>query len=404
MTGADASAWDARASPDWPLIEGVWGAHAGRLASPPVHPARSADARADGAVLRALAMPASPRRRPSARPSPVPSPPPEERGRAESSLSPPTGGRKHAQPSGRVKNELYKTELCKTFVETSGYCKYGAKCQFAHGHAELRPVRRHPRYKTRPCRNFISNGFCPYGVRCRFIHAVDLRDDDLDENDASSVSPDYPLPPTLAQSASPAAYALQVATQESLRLATAALSPMYNPDLFQRQQHSQHVQHQQHRPHQPYQQHQLQDLENRHDSGRFSDFGVPYDAGLGLYDAAAAAVATETLHPTSYSSPALDSLASDFLVALAPPSQLASRSASHAIPRGQALSQLDLSSYGNLISRNSVTLNDGSGSFPRNTSIEASSNALTAEFSSTRSRLPVFRSMNGEGAEHRPRS
>ncbi|GFH05584.1 uncharacterized protein HaLaN_00070, partial [Haematococcus lacustris] len=41
----------------------------------------------------------------------------------------------------------------------AGTCRYGHKCQFAHGAEELRPVPRHPKYKTevgadlepRPC-------------------------------------------------------------------------------------------------------------------------------------------------------------------------------------------------------------------------------------------------------------
>ena len=44
------------------------------------------------------------------------------------------------------------------------------KCQFAHGKDELRPVLRHPKYKTEICRTFHSTGTCPYGKRCRFIH------------------------------------------------------------------------------------------------------------------------------------------------------------------------------------------------------------------------------------------
>lgn len=71
----------------------------------------------------------------------------------------------------RIKNDLYKTEICRSFAENGGYCKYGAKCQFAHGEAELRPVRRHPRYKTKLCRNYSATGSCPYDARCRFIHA-----------------------------------------------------------------------------------------------------------------------------------------------------------------------------------------------------------------------------------------
>ncbi|KAG7478920.1 mRNA decay activator protein ZFP36L1-like [Solea senegalensis] len=66
----------------------------------------------------------------------------------------------------------YKTELCRTFEE-SGTCKYGAKCQFAHGMDELRGLNRHPKYKTEPCRTFHTIGFCPYGARCHFIHNAD---------------------------------------------------------------------------------------------------------------------------------------------------------------------------------------------------------------------------------------
>lgn len=63
----------------------------------------------------------------------------------------------------------YKTELCRSFTE-SGLCKYGGKCQFAHGADELRDLSRHPKYKTEPCRTFHTIGFCPYGIRCHFVH------------------------------------------------------------------------------------------------------------------------------------------------------------------------------------------------------------------------------------------
>jgi len=73
------------------------------------------------------------------------------------------------QRQGTLKPELYKTELCRKFQET-GSCRYGAKCQFAHGEAELRPVQRHPLYKTELCRMYHTLGHCNYGTRCRFIH------------------------------------------------------------------------------------------------------------------------------------------------------------------------------------------------------------------------------------------
>ena len=63
----------------------------------------------------------------------------------------------------------YKTELCRPFEE-NGTCKYGDKCQFAHGYHELRGLNRHPKYKTEFCRTYHTIGFCPYGPRCHFIH------------------------------------------------------------------------------------------------------------------------------------------------------------------------------------------------------------------------------------------
>ena len=39
---------------------------------------------------------------------------------------------------------LYKTELCRSWEE-KGTCRYGPKCQFAHGEDEIRKVARHPK-------------------------------------------------------------------------------------------------------------------------------------------------------------------------------------------------------------------------------------------------------------------
>ncbi|KAL5535229.1 hypothetical protein ACEPAF_3323 [Sanghuangporus sanghuang] len=64
---------------------------------------------------------------------------------------------------------LYKTELCRSWEE-KGSCRYGPKCQFAHGEEEIRKVARHPKYKTEICRTFWVSGSCPYGKRCCFIH------------------------------------------------------------------------------------------------------------------------------------------------------------------------------------------------------------------------------------------
>nr|XP_033794841.1 mRNA decay activator protein ZFP36L2 [Geotrypetes seraphini] len=79
------------------------------------------------------------------------------------------------QKSGaQINSTRYKTELCRPFEE-SGACKYGEKCQFAHGFHELRSLTRHPKYKTELCRTFHTIGFCPYGPRCHFIHNAEER-------------------------------------------------------------------------------------------------------------------------------------------------------------------------------------------------------------------------------------
>ncbi|XP_077409453.1 mRNA decay activator protein ZFP36L1b [Vanacampus margaritifer] len=79
-----------------------------------------------------------------------------------------------AGANSQVNSSRYKTELCRPFEE-NGSCKYGDKCQFAHGMHELRSLTRHPKYKTEPCRTFHTIGFCPYGPRCHFIHNPEER-------------------------------------------------------------------------------------------------------------------------------------------------------------------------------------------------------------------------------------
>ncbi|EFC42925.1 predicted protein [Naegleria gruberi] len=68
--------------------------------------------------------------------------------------------------------DRYKTELCRSWEET-GYCRYGDKCQFAHGRHELRLVTRHHKYKSELCNNYHYEGTCMYGIRCCFIHSID---------------------------------------------------------------------------------------------------------------------------------------------------------------------------------------------------------------------------------------
>lgn len=74
-----------------------------------------------------------------------------------------------AAAAANINTSRYKTELCRPFEE-SGSCKYGDKCQFAHGGHELRTLVRHPKYKTELCRTYHTIGLCPYGPRCHFVH------------------------------------------------------------------------------------------------------------------------------------------------------------------------------------------------------------------------------------------
>ena len=59
--------------------------------------------------------------------------------------------------------DKYKTELCKSWA-LNGFCRYGWRCQFAHGWHDLRWI--HPE----PCSRFVVDGHCIYGKRCYFQH------------------------------------------------------------------------------------------------------------------------------------------------------------------------------------------------------------------------------------------
>ncbi|GAA5795014.1 hypothetical protein HPULCUR_000365 [Helicostylum pulchrum] len=92
-----------------------------------------------------------------------------------------------AEPEKKQKS-LYKTELCRNWEETN-HCRYGMKCQYAHGAADLRELDRHPKYKTQKCRTFHNTGSCPYGNRCTFRHfnlpgdALEMKNRDREEEE-----------------------------------------------------------------------------------------------------------------------------------------------------------------------------------------------------------------------------
>lgn len=60
------------------------------------------------------------------------------------SVSSPTTTNGQGPSANNRKLGLYKTELCRSWEE-KGTCRYGTKCQFAHGEDELRKVARHPK-------------------------------------------------------------------------------------------------------------------------------------------------------------------------------------------------------------------------------------------------------------------
>jgi len=65
-----------------------------------------------------------------------------------------------------------QTELCKLYMRTRS-CPYGAGCQFAHGHHELKPKQHSRSFKTQLCKNFWElNCQCRYAAndRCQYIH------------------------------------------------------------------------------------------------------------------------------------------------------------------------------------------------------------------------------------------
>ena len=74
----------------------------------------------------------------------------------------------------------YKISLCKHYNTQKG-CRYGEKCQFAHGNLDLRPnISQYSpmiqnqndflNYKVVKCKNWDKNKTCKYGMYCSFAH------------------------------------------------------------------------------------------------------------------------------------------------------------------------------------------------------------------------------------------
>uniref|UniRef100_A0A3B5M136 mRNA decay activator protein ZFP36 n=1 Tax=Xiphophorus couchianus TaxID=32473 RepID=A0A3B5M136_9TELE len=167
---------------------------------------------------------------------------------SESDMSP-TALQAAAASSSSSSSSRYKTELCRSFTE-NGLCKYGGKCQFAHGPEELRDLNRHPKYKTEPCRTFHTIGFCPYGIRCHFIHNSE---EEKKPHVLQSVLTGHTPPPaataasfTCGSSGSPASCAditdlLSSAFLEMDSAFEAGLSPTSSPSLQQSPSSADHL-------------------------------------------------------------------------------------------------------------------------------------------------------------------
>lgn len=79
----------------------------------------------------------------------------------------------------RGNESKYKSELCSWFARF-GRCKFGARCNFAHGEGELRSrtLMAMDRaggldkeiYRCHACLTFVSTGACPFGDRCGMLH------------------------------------------------------------------------------------------------------------------------------------------------------------------------------------------------------------------------------------------
>eukprot|EP01111_Echinosteliopsis_oligospora_P013194 TRINITY_DN4669_c0_g1_i1.p1 TRINITY_DN4669_c0_g1~~TRINITY_DN4669_c0_g1_i1.p1 ORF type:complete len:278 (-),score=80.35 TRINITY_DN4669_c0_g1_i1:78-911(-) len=122
---------------------------------------------------------------------------------------------------------LYKTELCRSFVET-GNCRYGLKCQFAHGRDELRTVTRHPKYKTEICKTFHTLGTCPYGTRCRFIHT---KPKDHSHNSSLNPSPSRSDSPSSLSSSSSTSPSTSPLASSPIEQWTTTWAPSYLPSF-----------------------------------------------------------------------------------------------------------------------------------------------------------------------------
>jgi len=123
--------------------------------------------------------------------------------------------------------DLSRTELCH-FWEKDGICPYEDDCRFSHGIHELRPVIRHPKYKSSVCNQYGEGGRCQYGIRCRFVHsasAAALDGSMVITEDIAKPIPHYspPAPTTVLTEADAALLAIREAAQAAAKASAEAM-------------------------------------------------------------------------------------------------------------------------------------------------------------------------------------
>ncbi|KAL3515565.1 hypothetical protein ACH5RR_022467 [Cinchona calisaya] len=99
--------------------------------------------------------------------------------------------------SGGSQNENsfynYKTEKCRSW-EDFNPCRFGSKCQFAHGKEELRPSYfSKNKLEAQLCKSYSSRS-CAYGTKCRFVHdQIKAGIPSMGPSPASTVLPTPPI-------------------------------------------------------------------------------------------------------------------------------------------------------------------------------------------------------------------
>ncbi|KAI3675871.1 hypothetical protein L1987_85467 [Smallanthus sonchifolius] len=86
----------------------------------------------------------------------------------------------------------HKPDLCLSYLENSGFCRYGSKCQFAHGKQEIHPVPFSYKSALETCKSYNLSRTCAFGSKCRFIHHETSTPTSSTTRTISQIKPDEP--------------------------------------------------------------------------------------------------------------------------------------------------------------------------------------------------------------------